>query len=124
MPVLALRTHLPTPAAVKAAEAVTEAVCDLLWLAQDIGGGEHECGVAHLERQVDEVANAIGAALQLASASVGRTLPEPTLAALHAALVERMAVNAAAELVGPAPEAVVVRLDDRRRHPLLGGARA
>lgn len=122
--VLRSRIHLPNNAAVVAVENIVNAFDGLLWLAQDIGGGEFECGPAHLERQVDEVANAIGVALQLAGASVGRALPDPTLTALHAALVERMAANAAAGLVGPAPEAVVVRLDDRRVHPLLGGGAA
>ncbi len=99
MPALETRTHLPTTAAVVAVENVIEALDTILWLAQDISGGEFECGTAHVERQLDTLTDAIGDVLDLAARAAGRPVKGATLAALRATLLERMAVNATAKLV-------------------------
>ena len=106
----------------EALESVAVACRDLIWLAHDVAGGEHECGAANVDRHVEAVEAAVVDVIKLCETALGRKLVRPSLGALQAALTARMVENAAADLVdAPVPEPKrkpdlpLVRFDDEGR---------
>lgn len=93
MPLLVLETHTSEPDTA-AIQALAEAARDVLWLAHDIGGGEHECGVAHMEAAVEVLDIAFAAVLDRCGKAAGQPLRTRDVMGLRNALQARMAVNA------------------------------